>query len=579
MERRGQMDPAGRASAGRSLTRTAAVFVLLVACAVHVLGQAGAQEVLVRARQLFAREDWQGIVNLSPSTAAPSAELYYYYGTALARLGQWAEAQDAFEAGARLQPQDKRFPLELAGVAFKQKRYEQATRCLRRALKLDPSDYYANDFLATVYFLQSNLDAALKYWNRVDKPRIEAVHADPVPQVDPELLDRALAFSPASTLRLPELSTSEERVRGLGIFPSYRFDLQARPDGNFDVAFRNQERNGWGNSTWEALFLVFRGLPFQTVYPEFFNLKHEAINIESLFRWDAEKRRVFAVVAAPLAHNPKWRYGLNVDLRNENWNMRPSFTGPAPLLGSLNLRREAVGAELTSFESGRWTWSVGAELSHRDFRSVIPGAVLTPSLLAKGYQIKQTTRVDAALWRMPERRLSLDGGASYQAGRLWSQPGQGFLKLQGSARVHWFPRPEGDDYEVQEQVRIGKIFGDVPFDELFMLGLERDNDLWMRAHIGTRDGRKGSAPLGGTYFLSNWEADKNIFQNGLFTVKVGPFVDTGKITADPSGLGSQKWLWDVGARAKVRVFGVGIAFSYGKDLRSGNNAYYVTMLR
>jgi hypothetical protein len=112
-----------------------------------------------------------------------------------------------------------------------------------------------------------------------------------------------------------------------------------------------------------------------------------------------------------------------------------------------------------------------------------------------------------------------------------------------------------------------------------MLGLERDNDLWMRAHIGTRDGRKGSAPLGGTYFLSNWEADKNIFQNGLFTVKVGPFVDTGKITADPSGLGSQKWLWDVGARAKVRVFGVGIAFSYGKDLRSGNNAYYVTMLR
>lgn len=579
MECCGQMDPAGRASAGCSLTRTAAVFLLLVACAVPGLGQAGAEEDLARARQLFAQQDWQGIVKLVGSTAAPSAELNYYYGTALARLSRWGEAHDAFAAGAHLQPQDKRFPLELAGVAFKQQRYPQADGYLRRALKLDPGDPYANDFLATVYFLQSNLDAALKYWNRVDKPRIEAVLADPVPHVDPELLDRALAFSPASTLRWPEFATSEARVRGLGIFPSYHFDLQARPDGTFDVAFRNQERNGWGNSPWEALFLVFRGLPFQTVYPEFFNLKHEAINITSLFRWDAEKRRAFASLSAPLARNLKWRYRLNVDLRSENWDIRSSFTGPASLLGSLNLRREAVGAQLTSFESGRWTWSAGVELSHRDFRSVVPGVALTPSLLAKGYQLKQITQLDAALWRLPERRFSLDGGVSTEAGRIWSQPGHGFLKLQSSARWHWFPRPEGDDYEVQQQIRVGKTFGDAPFDELFMLGLERDNDLWMRAHIGTRDGRKGSAPLGDTYLLSNWEADKNIFHNGLFTVKLGPFVDTGKITDTSSGLGSTKWLWDVGAQAKARLFGVGVVFSYGKDLRSGNNAYYVTMLR
>ena len=563
------------------MIRTAAVFLLLVSCAVRMLGQtsAGEDPALVQVRRLFDQGNWQEIVSLVRSIPAPSAELDYYYGTALARLNRWQEAHDAFATGARLQPGDKRFPLELAGVAFKQRKYPQAAAYLRRALELDPSDPYANDFLATVYFLQSNLEAALKYWNRVDKPRVEAVRAEPVPRVRPEVLDRALAFSPASILRLPELSTSETRVRGLGIFPSYHFDLQARDDGKFDVVFRNRERNGWGSSTWEALFLVFRGLPFQAVYPEFFNLKHEAINITSLFRWDAEKRRAFASLSAPLARNPKWRYGLNVDLRSENWDIRDSFTGPAPLLGSLNLRREAVGAQLTSFESGRWTWSVGVELSHRDFRSVIPGVALTPGLLAKGHQLKQVTQVDAALWRIPERRLSLDGEVSSQVGRIWSQPGHGFLKLQGSARWHWFPRPEGDDYEVQQQVRVGKTFGDAPFDELFMLGLERDNDLPMRAHIGTRDGRKGSAPLGGTYFLSNWEADKNIFQNGLLTVKLGPFVDTGKITDTSSGLGSRKWLWDVGAQAKARVFGVGVVFSYGKDLRSGNNAYYVTMLR
>ena len=240
------------------------------------------------------------------------------------------------------------------------------------------------------------------------------------------------------------------------------------------------------------------------------------------------------------------------------------------------MRRESVAADFSALQSGRLRWSAGAEVSHRDIRSAVPGPALTPSLLAKGYQLKQITQVDVSIWRLPERRLTLEGGASAQTARVWSQPSHAFEKLQASMRFHWFPQSQGDDYEMQHRIRAGKTFGDVPFDELFILGLERDNDLEMRGHIGTRDGRKGSAPLGRNYLLSNWEADKNVYRNGIFTVKLGPFLDTGEIT-DASGLGSQKWLWDVGAQAKVRVFGVGVAFSYGKDLRSGNNAFYVWM--
>ncbi len=136
---------------------------------------------------------------------------------------------------------------------------------------------------------------------------------------------------------------------------------------------------------------------------------------------------------------------------------------------------------------------------------------------------------------------------------------------------------------MQQQIRSGGVFGQIPFDELFMLGLERDNELSMRAHIGTRDGRKGSAPLGRDYFLSNWEEDKNVWGNGIMAVKLGPFFDTGEISDLASGqaaaLGSHKWLSDIGVQAKLRVFGSGVVFSYGKDLRSGNNAFYVTMLK
>jgi tetratricopeptide (TPR) repeat protein len=573
------MDLAGTAAARHTLTRTAAIFVLLICCPGGMGQLVPVDPEIARAKELLAQERWQEIVNLAHSVPAPSAELDFYLGTAQARLGRLEDARKAFQAGARLRPSDERFPVELAGVAFKQKLYPEATRYLHRALELAPNDSYANDFLGTVYFLQGNLDAALKYWNRTGKPQIAEITSEPRPRLDPVLLDRAFAFSPASTLRLADLRTTEARTDALGIFPRYHFDLQAREDGKFSLLFRNQEKNGWGRNKWEGLILLFRGLPWQSINPEFYNLQHRAINFVSMWRWDAEKRRVFAVLSAPLGSKPGMQYGLNLDLRSENWNIRDSFSGPAPLLGSLNLRREAIGAQFASVVSGRWNWSAGGELSHRDFRSVFQGVALTDNLLARGYQLKQLAQVGAEIWDLPEKRITLNGSLSSEAGRIWSQPGHAFLRLQPSLRFHWFPLSQGDDYEIQHQLRAGKTLGDVPFDELFMLGLDPDSDLWMRGHIATRSGRKGSGPLGRNYFLSNWEADKSVYRNGLLNLKLGPFVDTGKVTDSLPGLGSHKWLWDAGAQLKVRMLGFGVVLSYGKDLRSGNNAWYVSMLR
>jgi hypothetical protein len=324
---------------------------------------------------------------------------------------------------------------------------------------------------------------------------------------------------------------------------------------------------------------LLRGLLFLSVNPEYYNLHHEAINIVSLFRWDPQKRRAFAQFSSPFERSAKYRYEVTADLRNENWALLNSDAPPSSPLPSVNLRREVLEFSLASSASGQWRWSAGAEISHRDFRNVVPGPGLTPALLTKGYQLKQLAELGAALWRMPERRFTVDAKVSSQAARLWSEPAESSEKLQASLAWHWFPCTEGDDYEMQQQFRSGKTFGTVPFDELFMLGLERDNDLPLRAHIGTREGRKGSAPLGSNYFLASWETDKNLYGNGIVTLKMGPFVDTGKITDPFAMLGSHEWLWDAGAQAKLRLFGTGVVFSYGKDLRSGNNAFYLTTLR
>jgi tetratricopeptide (TPR) repeat protein len=525
-------------------------------------------------QQLYAEERWEQIAREVPGISNSDPDLDYYYGSALAQLGRLDDARHAFLAGQRLAPHDKRFPVELAGVAFKQKRYPAAAASLRRALHLEPADRYANDFLGTVYYLQGNLDAALKYWNRIGKPLIETVQPDRALRIRPALLDRALAFSPASELRLADLQTSRVRLEALGIFPAARITLAARPEGTFDVLLNLQERNRWGNNIWEALLSTFSGVAYQTLYPAYDNIGASATNVTSLVRWDAQKRRFAATLSGPLRQNPKWRYRLGVDLRNENWDVRPSFEGPSPSLGSLNLRRESAGAGIDSLNSGRWGWSASVEFSHRDYRSVVPGLTLTPELLLEGPQLKQLAEIHYLLLGVPEHRFILNTRASSELGRIWSQHAHFFAKVQGAAEATWFPQSQGDDYEVQSRLRSGGMSGQPPFDELYMLGMERDNDLWLRAHIGTRDGRKGSAPLGRNYFLSNNEVDKNLYSNGLVTIKLSPFVDTGKITDTSGNLGSRKWLWDTGAQAKLRLLGVGVTFVYGKDLRTGNNAFY-----
>lgn len=560
-------------------TRCASIaraLILVTALSISFVAQSQtSDDLLPRLKAFQDRQQWHEVVDAAAKSSTRSAEIDYIYGIALAKLDRLEEARDAFLAGEKLAVTDSRFPAELAGIAFKRKQRPEALHWLLRAHKLAPDDSYINDFLGTVYFLEGNLEACLKYWNRAGKPLIENVRTDPELRVDPVILDRTLAFAPGSKLKRSDWLTSEVRLRGLGIFPRYGFRLDARNDDKFGAVLQAKELNGFGTNKWTALLYTFRGVIFETITPEYYNLNGSATNLTSLYRWDKNKRRVAGALSGPLHRDPKWRYRVAFDLRNENWAVRNFSDVPTTSLGDLNFRRETGTVEVASFRNGRWNWSTGGEISNRDFRSVATDPGLPSELFLGGNQLKHFARLNFDLLRIPEHRFTIASTLSSQEGRTWNAANSAFAKLQVGSRVHWFPQLSGDDYEMTGQVRYGRTYGDVPFDELFMLGIERDNDLMMRGHVGTDDGKKGFAPLGRNYFLSNWEIDKNIYGNGLFRLTLGPFVDTGKITDPSEALGTKKWLVDAGAQLKVRALGVRFALTYGKDLRTGRNAYYV----
>ncbi|MDE3110612.1 MAG: hypothetical protein KGL02_11805, partial [Acidobacteriota bacterium] len=326
---------------------------------------------IAQIKSLYDSRRYDAVVDAVPESPNEPADLELYRGLALAQLQRWDEAKSAFQTGLVLHPRDARLMVELAGVLYRQKNFAQAKHFLRHALSIEPGDAYSNDFLGSIYFLEGNLEAALQYWNRAGKPRLADLSYVPEPAIDPLILDRAFSFARGEVWTRGQYLSTEARLGALDLFPLMQFDLQPQvpapsagagskdktSDGSFNLVFRAQQRAPWTRNYLVGAFTFLRGLPFESVYPEFYDLDGAGLNSRSMLRWDDQKRRLTTELAAPLFDNPALRYRLYFDARDENWNITQTLLPASPANARFNLERIAAGAELHLIESGRGRWS------------------------------------------------------------------------------------------------------------------------------------------------------------------------------------------------------------------------------
>ncbi len=427
--------------------------------------------------------------------------------------------------------------LNLASTAFRDENLPEARNHLESALHVNPSDAYTNEFLATVYFLQNDTEAALKYWNHAGKPGIENIRIDPPLRLDPILLDRAFAFSRGETLRLSDFEDTQARLAALGVLTRYRMDLSPATSERFDVTLRGAERSGTNVWSWA------RGLPFQTIELEFPNIARKAINLGGRLRWDSNKRRAFLSFEAPLHGDPKWGLRTNIDARDEMW---------ASSSGGFHMQKVQAAAELHAVPSGRWSWTSGASISNRHFSNSF----------SSGLELKYSGSVTRTLVREPSRHFRIDSTATAEAGKLFGVYSQRFTKLMHTTDFQW--------RSATSKVRLGTAMGQVPFDERFMIGLDRDSDLWLRAHPAIVDGRKDASNTSRAFVITNSDVQKTLIDKAWFRISAGPFLDTGKSSV------SRRWLADTGVELRLSVLGsFGIKISYGKSLSDTRHSLFI----
>jgi hypothetical protein len=273
------------------------------------------------------------------------------------------------------------------------------------------------------------------------------------------------------------------------------------------------------------------------------NLGGRAINIDSVWRWDINKRRLSLKVTGPASVST--RYRAELDARNEVWDLDGR---------TIPVRKHELRLGLTTIATQRWNWSSGAIVTRR------------PS----GFSVKYDGASGYDLLRLPERRLIMSSEVRGQVGRSLSTPRR-IGRAEGGVYVDWFPRSSGEDYHVFVRARIGRVWGIAHPDELFSVGIDRDEDLWLRAHSTTRNGRKGGGLIGRRYVLWNSEISKTVLDKAFFEVSVVPFTDVARVDS---------LYIDVGAELRISIASVAtFSISIGRDLIAGRTLVFSNATR
>lgn len=488
---------------------------------------------------------------------AADAEPFYQEGIAFSKASNWKQARAAFLLGELADPQDVRFPLELAGVAYKSGNRAEARHYLHRALQLSPADAYASEVLASLYLLDGNVSAAVPVWNRIGQPLIRRTL---ITGGRTSIAERAVEVNPGDILKPSALDRTTANFNRLGIesHPSLIPLNDGRWDFKESVAPGIELRSNWPTILLGAAAL----LPYQAVRVSFDMPWKSLMHFDSMFRWDPNKRLVAGSISGMVQGNPHLIYRAEGEARNEIWTL--VWAG-----SSTPFRMERTGGRIqfTKGLSGRVDWTSSFSAAQLTFTGT-PNS----SMFSSGSEISGETGLAWRAWDSASRRVSLRLDGKVEYGRLLSLTDP-FTRIRGEA---WLgSREQTITPQLTVHTRAGWSDGQLPFDRLFMLGMERDNDLWLRGHVGTNDGRKGNSPLGPNFVLTQVDASKTLYKREFVTWRLGPFFDTGNAGG---ALGSRGWLYDTGLETRLRLMdAVEFVAVGGYDIRRGGVVAYTAV--
>jgi hypothetical protein len=144
--------------------------------------------------------------------------------------------------------------LELAGLRFTQRRWGEAAALARNAVTLDSTDSYAWDVLGSSLFMLDDSIRALRAWNHIGRPRVNAVRIEGLRRARYQVIADALHVETGDVLTAGAFERSRRILNDLPDRAAARVTLRPEADGfaSLDVVLQERPVRPRGAVEWAA---------------------------------------------------------------------------------------------------------------------------------------------------------------------------------------------------------------------------------------------------------------------------------------------------------------------------------------
>ncbi len=218
---------------------------------------------------------------------------------ATAHRGDIADAASRLEAAAAACPGAAAPLRELAGVRFGQGRWNASAAAARRALELSPGDPYTVRVLAGDLYMQHRAAEALRVWNRIGEPRLEALRVYGLQRIRYRVVRRRAAVREGGLVTPGRLALTRRRLEAVPGLGAVRVGWAVSGQQGADVRVAVLERPPFPGGPPGLAVMLVAGLPERVLRVRTGSLLGDGESWTAAWRWWERRPRVSIGLRAP----------------------------------------------------------------------------------------------------------------------------------------------------------------------------------------------------------------------------------------------------------------------------------------
>jgi len=491
------------------------------------------------------------------------------------------EAENHFLVSLEVNSNFEECYLELGGIYFKEKEYVKAEHMIIEAIKINPENKYARDFLGTLYYINGLTTLALDEWNKISKPILGKIFVENDKSANRELLVRELSFNYGQIIKPSMIKESQKRLSKIGNISNVSFNIfphkQSHDEFDLQISFFNEK--GLGRNASYFLINLLRDITQKTLHLDYKNISNANINAYFAYRFSDFRKKTHFTMTFPRFSKLPFYFSLNYKGRSEIWSL--NYLLPDQIDEETWIKSREFSLRFDYIHNDKISYNQYLKFKIRKAENDLYSVGRkkdTISDSAEDIFLYGGEFIFDIINNMP-RNIYSCFSLAYDISSQEKGMNSNFVKLLltlESIRSWKENLSETVISKLLWRLKLGYSTSRIPIEEKFILGIGPDTHHYLRAHSSTYGGKLGGSPIVDKFILSNLEYSHRLVKLFPFEIKGGVFIDCTRIFRDDFINHKNKFIIDVGVFSRISLFKFPFILSYGYNFKENINSFYVS---